>query len=454
MNDLTKTYSAKNIRDTLGISPKTFKQMSEKLKILYDIDLSRYREDPDGNSSNFKLNLYEVELLTILFKAVNEFPFKVTEQNFYDEQARQKAKYNTPESFLKFIASVAENIDAIEDIQLKTHLFASDSYDETREYLSARQKLQQSLSNFIQYTGTLDSRESSKRQRELAYRIDEMLFELMDEKESINDIDVRDEGFIWQENPTNLQNFHARFEFYKKKDSPETLPPENEIKDQLLDYYIVDMLNDMYSDRESMKKSIKEKYEITSKNEDIENQIRIMQQSLKVWDVMDPFSIEIQNSYHENFKKVEDTVDYYYRNNYRKMNYADKLKLIHRNYKKTEAHQYFSFHLQNFYKELQKITILADLNRDRFIQDGIAPEMIDHFIYDTKRIYKLINNYNITGNIEGTKDSSERFSDLLKKFEMIKTTMINDNYVNMQTEKLTSWNFADKMEDILSQIRI
>src|SRR5699024_10836089 len=99
MKDLSKVYSAKDLRDRLKISPKMFKQRADKLKILYKIDLSKYRDLKSGNSSNYKFNLYELELLIILFKAVNTFPIKITDQNFSDGYALQKAKTETPESF-------------------------------------------------------------------------------------------------------------------------------------------------------------------------------------------------------------------------------------------------------------------------------------------------------------------------------------------------------------------
>src|SRR5699024_7843101 len=183
-----------------------------------------------------------------------------------------------------------------------------------------------------------------------------------------------------------------------------------------------------------------------------DTQLKMMYEELTVWEVMDPYSIQIQNSSYENIEKIRDKVDYYKKSNYRKMDYLSKLKIIQSNYENLESHQHFSYHLQNFYKELQKITILTDINRNYFIEDGVAEETIDHFIYDTKRIYKLIENYDVSGNIRGeTKVSVDRFFSLVNEFEKIKTTSIGDEDINNNTEKLTTWNFAEKMNDVINR---
>jgi len=449
---LSKVYSAKDLRDRLKISPKMFKQRADKLKILYKIDLSKYRDLKSGNSSNYKFNLYELELLIILFKAVNTFPIKITDQNFSDGYTLQKAKTETPESFLKFMISITESIDAIEDHHLKTYIFASDSYDQTCEYISSQNKLHQSLSSFFQYTGTLDFKESSKRQRELAYRIDEMLYELMGEEKGVTDIKKKDDQHILKSPTTNLSSFHREYEnsklnnyiYNNRNDTNE------EIKDLMLDKFLIETLKKLEESREYLQENIKERYERKKYNND--TQLKMMYEELTVWEVMDPYSIQIQNSSYENIEKIRDKVDYYKKSNYRKMDYLSKLKIIQSNYENLESHQHFSYHLQNFYKELQKITILTDINRNYFIEDGVAEETIDHFIYDTKRIYKLIENYDVSGKIRGeTKVSVDRFFSLVNEFEKIKTTSIGDEDINNNTEKLTTWNFAEKMNDVINR---
>src|SRR5699024_11917759 len=108
-------YTGKMLQMYLGITPKQFKAKSDKIKLLYNLDISKYREIPEDSSSNFQFNKYEFELLTILFKAIDAFPFKITEQKFNDVGIRIKGRDQNPSEYWQYINDNVQYIDDIQD---------------------------------------------------------------------------------------------------------------------------------------------------------------------------------------------------------------------------------------------------------------------------------------------------------------------------------------------------
>src|SRR5699024_5259421 len=100
---------------------------------------------------------------------------------------------------------------------------------------------------------------------------------------------------------------------------------------------------------------------------------------------------------------------------------------------------------QKFYVALQAMVHLADCNKLKFTKDGVSPDLINHFINDTHRIFKIIEKYNISGEVSDRGNRSEEFKQLYDKFIKIKNDEHSSDIINSKTADITSWRMAEKL---------
>ncbi len=190
MKKEVQKYTAKNLMDSLNIKNyKVFQRKQKLIARIFDIDFTNYQigENPEDTTTPYRFTKYEFELLKILFKNIEKSPFALTEAKFNSESNREKALLNNnSDLFLSYIQSITEDIDLIDSKYLKAHIYASEKYEETAEWLSAHQKINDSLQTFFTYTNSLNDYDSAKLLRKLSYTIDELLFESLVEQNEIN----------------------------------------------------------------------------------------------------------------------------------------------------------------------------------------------------------------------------------------------------------------------------
>ncbi|MFD2831052.1 DUF6038 family protein [Corticicoccus populi] len=448
MNLLNESYTGKYIQDRLKITPKIFSQNVNKLWVLYGLDLTLYQVEAGSKSANYRFNKYEAELLIVLMNGLKTAPFKVTESKMSDEEYRIKNRDNNPDSFIKFIENVVQAIDDIEDQPLKAYIYANKIYDETLEFLSARKKLEDSFSMFIQYTGSLDPIESAKRHRELAYRIDEMIFELLDEGPEPEIIKTKYMNFDLHPNFTDLEQTYKRFEYYKQQDS--TNRYNHSTDDQLLDWFIVNTLSKMREGREDEKEIIQKQIKEMKDKKKKAGIPRLIEFS-NFWEINDPVSMKIEDEHYENLDKIQDAVNSYNVNLYKTMDYIKKIEIIKDDNMTLENHEYFKPTFNEFYKTFKKMVLLMQVNRTRFIKDGVSPILLDYFMRDTNRVFEIMQNYGIAESSHNQKDVSTIIS-LYKEFLRITQSFKDNNHIQKSSENITSWNFAYKMLDNLKSL--
>src|SRR5699024_10574607 len=98
--------------------------------MVYGLDISKYRKSKDDSASNLIFNENEFEILKILYSNIDKFPLKITEQKFYDEEIRQRARDENPVAFVSYITEIARVVDEIQNENLKVHIYVSKIYDE------------------------------------------------------------------------------------------------------------------------------------------------------------------------------------------------------------------------------------------------------------------------------------------------------------------------------------
>lgn len=466
-----RVYNSKDIMQALSITKDQFRNKSKRIKIVYGLDISKYRKSKEELSkeelleknlakkvfsSNFTFNENEFEILKILFKNIDYFPIKITEQKFYDEDIRQKARDEKPQAFVSYITEMANAVDKIKNDDLKVHVYASKIYDDTMEWLTARQKLDKSISDFIRYTNSLEYTESAKRYRELAYRVDEMLFDLMKETDpDVSDIDISSQNLVIQKDPFDLENFYRRQENEKMRTpyASDRHRYSHAPDDNLLDQYIVNLLNEIFEKREEKQREIKKKYHRKNKPHDIDIGEFLTRENIELqeWELKDPKSLQLIQNHDENLNRIKHAVHQYKKNNYRLKDYKDKLQDIINDQQRLERNDYFKGPTQKFYKALQAMVLLADCNRMNFTKDGVSPEMIDHFINDTHRLFEIIEKYNISGEFSERGDRSKKFKQLHDEFRKIKNDKHSSDIINSKTADITSWRMAEKLLENLEK---
>lgn len=159
-------FTGKDIIHDCKLTEKTFKTKMEKIARAYNLNISKYKSNPLESNSGYRFNLFEFELFKVLISCIDSYPLPTSEQGFFNEKKREKIKREESFKFANYINVISRTIDSIKNSELKAHIYASKIYSETMEWLSAQEKVNQSLSLFFNYTNSLSPTKSAKLHRE------------------------------------------------------------------------------------------------------------------------------------------------------------------------------------------------------------------------------------------------------------------------------------------------
>ena len=92
---------------------------------------------------------------------------------------------------------------------------------------------------------------------------------------------------------------------------------------------------------------------------------------------------------------------------------------------------------------------LININKERLVNEGIHPTVINHFINDLDRVHKIMRKYNLSRKIKEDEEYLSTFESIFAEFIKIKTVNNQESVINKQIEDVTSWSMANIVIDDL-----
>lgn len=492
MKKEVQKYTAKDLRDSLNyMTPKVFQRKQKLIARLYDIDFSNYQigESSEDTTTAYKFTKYEFELLKILFKNIEKSPFALTEAKFNSESNREKALLNNnSDLFLSYIQSITEDIDLIDSKYLKAHIYASEKYEETAEWLSAHQKINDSLQTFFTYTNSLNDYDSAKLLRKLSFTIDELLFDSLVEREEINiqqfkylldesSFEKNDENSSEESKDSNIdfKESYAKKQWYKSYYNG-LIPDEyskhiksyrhssNEnIKSNLIDVYISNLLKSLYLAplekrvdikfkelyNDNRKANMKSNYEEQRK---LREKIR-SQEKLKYPMTVNYVYCDIFDGLSGNYTLIHEAIDKYKRKQMDLLDFDSKIKYKDSEILKLSQNDLFIEFFEEFYNSLLLFSSQVTQFQNQFIKDGVQDNLIDILYGDLRKIFHLMDPYISKDDHKVINFNHPIMNQAMLYFYDLKNNLDEDKVINERINNITSWNIADKMHKNLDEIK-
>lgn len=487
-----KVYSSADIKKQLNITAKMFDNRSKAIEAVYGISIDDFREDPTNRHSNFKLNIYEFELLKVIFSNIADYPFGTGKK--LNDLEKKKLEKKEGAAFTNYLKNISNSIDSIQNVKLKAYIYASSTYESTMEWISAHDKLNETLSNFFQYTNTLDDDRCSDLYRKLSYKIDEVIYESIEEH-------VNNEHFSSQYESDSL--FHDlkdyKFSYSKnkwlKRNNPDALNTTLIYEDQeiqsilkeynipnidniintrrtipknsttmnhsTLDVFLIDLLMNVHSTplkqriNTALNQELKEIDIAHLSDEEISKKTdRIIKlETIKMFYGGDQAFSLINDNYYENILRISYAVNSY--NNVRAdlQTYSDRLKKINNEIYKLSNHEGFTYHFDKLYKELVRFSGVMMMNKNSFIEHGVDKDIIDYLFIDLYKIYQLIDTYHLKRNIKPEyMYNSPLLTEIHSKFSEATKIKKDKDVISNNVDKLTSWTVSQKFYNNLKNM--
>lgn len=432
-------FTGKDLMKSCNLTEKVFTNKLNKLNRVYKLDFSKYKENPDETNSNYIFNSLEFEILKVLFNTIDTFPFHTTEKKFDDDNLRKIAMENDGKNFIDYIYHISNSIDDLEIPSLQAHIYASNTYSDTLEWLSAQNKSNTTLNDFFNYTNSLDLKTSAKLHRKLARAIDELLFEEQLNGNSIknyssskntwiNTVDIR---------KTTVKNNGAN---QQKEDKN---PPHFSSNNELIDFYLIEMLNKLSPKSRnpiSVKKEFDELY-----NKDSSKNLALLisledkkKEILKSHFIINSFFNNVLDSYHLNKIKIIETIKEYQNKRYILQNLDSSLNSFLTTKNPLGNNKDFMFLYNNFYKALAVFSNLLMINRNKFIKTNSNNCEFENLLFDLQHIQSILDKYSTNENLSKfSKIDKNQLSQALSQFNKIKNNQSNNNMIKNNLNNIT-----------------
>lgn len=433
-------YNGKDLKDALNMTDSAFKRRTEKIKRVFNLDINDFRnveDDSDTKSNaNLRFSKTEFEILKLLLKNIDKFPLPTGESTFYYKENREKALRSNPAKFVEYMKEFLMTIDDnspinTKDYPIKSYIYSTDVYHETMEWITAQDKLSESMQRFFEHTSDLSLLDSAFFNRQLARRIDEMTFELQ------------------HHNSENIEKFLNNLSntIIIKESPPEEV--FNKVTNQLIDIHLVEELKQSIQEKNSILKEIsKEQTETALNNELSDDKKEIHNKKLeaekKLFTFYDPLTDKIENHYIENFITIENAVDYYKTLHFEHKDFIFNITDIKNNMVNLYNDSKFKEGLHNLMKDIRKYRFFTNVYSNNTTLNSTDKNILQQIMIDLENMENTLVKYAIP-NESINQPMTEAINDYM---QIHKKTADSDNYSN-SIAQILSKSYANDVYDRL-----
>src|SRR5699024_5426136 len=148
------------------------------------------------------------------------------------------------------------------------------------------------------------------------------------------------------------------------------------------------------------------------------------------------------NSWEDNKKIIEYAIYSYSKAEYKNMDFINKIKTILEDNQQLEQHSVFTKDFSAMKNKATVLSSLININKERLVNEGIHPTVINHINNDLDRVHKIMRKYKLSRKIKKDEEYLSTFETIYAEFIKIKTVNNQESVINKQIEHVTTWRMA------------